>query len=306
MTRASRLEGIVTATPTPLSADGAINGRVVAPLVDRILMAPCAGIAPVGGTGEATALTPAQRREMLELTVAAVNGRAPVIPGILSPGIGEALATADDFAAAGADMLMVVTPYYARATPEGIVDYYKALSDRTDLPLMLYEIPYRTGISLDAQTVEMLAKETRITAMKACNGSLPQQMKVIELAGADIDVLTGEENVFPAHRAIGARGGFLASSCLFPHAWARLQALCSEGRMAEALTFHQKLMPYVSMLYREHNPIPLRAALDLLDLPHGTCLPPLRPASQDTRDMLARELPKALALEADCAPVPAQ
>src|SRR5690606_12235077 len=102
---------------------------------------------------------------------------------------------------------------------DGVVDYYKAMSDATDLPLMLYEIPYRTGIQLDADTVARLVDETGVVAMKTCSHDLAYQMRIMELIGSRATVLTGEENVFPAHVAIGAKGGFLASSILFPHAW---------------------------------------------------------------------------------------
>lgn len=291
------LKGIVTATPTPVAADGSIDVSAATAVAEHVVAGNATGIAPVGGTGEATALTPEQRLRMLEITVEAVNGRIPVIPGILSPGIGEALAAARDFATAGADMLMVVTPYYARATQGGIVDYYKAISDAVDLPIMLYEIPYRTGIQLEAETTAALGRETRVTAMKACSPDLPYQMRCVALAGADIDILTGEENVYPAHVAMGARGGVLASSLLFPNAWNYLHALAAGGRNAEATAFHRRLMPYVSMLYREHNPGPLRAALDIVGMPQGECLPPLRPASEETKTVLAAQLPDAFRLE---------
>ncbi|WP_108262143.1 dihydrodipicolinate synthase family protein [Mangrovicoccus ximenensis] len=212
---------------------------------------------------------------MLDVTLEAVAGRVPVIAGILSPGLGDTLEAARACEAAGADMLMVVTPYYARPTQAGIVDYYKAVSDAVALPLMLYEIPYRTGIDLAPETVEALGNETRVTAMKACSPSLPQQMKVVELAGGKIDILTGEENVYPMHVAMGAKGGVLATSCLFPRTWALLHRLAASGQMAEATALHRRLMPVVSALYAEHNPVPLRAALEILGQPQGAPLPPL-------------------------------
>ncbi|MBL4919276.1 dihydrodipicolinate synthase family protein [Szabonella alba] len=295
------LEGIVSATPTPLRADGTLDQAMVAMLAEHVVQGGATAIAPNGGTGEYTALTPAQRREMLEATVASVAGRIPVIAGVLSPGIGEALEATRDAVSAGADMIMLVTPYYARPTPQGVVDYYKAVADVTDLPLMLYEIPYRTGIQLDADTVMRLVEEAGVVAMKTCSHDLAYQMRVMAAIGDRATILTGEENVFPAHVAIGAKGGFLASSLLFPKAWQYLYRLCASGQMAEAATFHRRLMPYVTMLYREHNPTALRAALALCDMPHGDCLPPLRPASAETIAMLTTELPAALRLEAEAA-----
>ncbi len=297
----SQLEGIVTATPTPVRPDGRLDRAAAEAVAEHVVKGGARAIAPIGGTGEYTALTPAQRREMLEITVGAVAGRIPVIAGVLSPGLGEALAATRDFTAAGADMIMLVTPYYARPGEEGVVDYYKAVADATHLPVMLYEIPYRTGVQLSAETVGRLVDEAGVVAMKTCSPDLAYQMRIMERIGDKATVLTGEENVFPAHVAIGAKGGFLASSLLFPRAWEYLYRLCAAGRRAEALALHRRLMPYVSMLYREHNPVPLRAALDILGMPQGDALPPLRPASAETRRLLETHLPEALKIEAEAA-----
>lgn len=297
----NHLSGIITATPTPVTGDGRIDARAVAALARHIVRSGASGISPIGGTGEFTALTVAQRQEMLELTLAAVGGAVPVIPGILSPGIGETLAAARSYEAAGADMLMIVTPYYARATAAGVVDYYKRISDSVDIDIMLYEIPYRTGVSLTAQTIEALADQTRVTAMKACSHDLSHQLRTVQAVGDRIAILTGEEDVYPLHVAMGARGGVLATTCILPQAWMRIHALASAGRATEALALHAQIMPFVSLLYREHNPGPLRAALEIVGMPHGNCLPPLRPASEETRRLLQENLPKALALEAGCA-----
>lgn len=297
----SRLEGIVTATPTPVRADGSIDRAAAAAVAQHVVAGGASAIAPIGGTGEYTALTPKQRRDMLEATVEAVAGRIPVIAGVLSPGIGEALAATRDFTAAGADMIMLVTPYYARPTGDGVIDYYKAVGDATDLPIMLYEIPYRTGVQLAAETVERLVDEAGVVAMKTCSHDLAYQGRIMELIGDKATVLTGEENVFPAHVAIGAKGGFLASSLLFPRAWEYLYRLAASGRRAEAVAFHRRLMPHVAMLYREHNPGPLKAALDILGMPQGDCLPPLRSACAETRELLKTHLPDALKIEAEAA-----
>ncbi len=295
------LSGIITATPTPVLQDGSIDTKAAANLANRLVAAGADGLAPIGGTGEYTALTVEQRQTMLDVTLQAVAGRIPVVAGILSPGVGETLAAAKAYAAAGADMLVIVTPYYARPTQAGFVDYYKRISDAVDKPIMLYEIPYRTGISLTAETIDALVGQTRITAMKACSHDLAHQVKTVELVGNRIAILTGEENVYPVHIAMGARGGLLASSCLYPKAWARLHALASSGRMTEATALHRRLMPHVAMLYREHNPAPIRAAFEIVGMPHGECLPPLMPASAETRALLKANLPAAMALEAEAA-----
>lgn len=297
----NKIEGIVSATPTPIDAEGGIDRTAVSDLIENLIAANTAGIAPIGGTGEATALSRRQKRGMLDATLEAVAGRVPVIPGLLSPGLGDTLEEAAEYAAAGADMLMLVTPYYARPTEQGFVDYFKRVSDSVDLPLMLYEIPYRTGIQLSLETVVRLADETRVTAMKACSLDTRYQMQTVELVGDRVSILTGQEDVFPLHMAMGARGGMLAGSCIIPNLWNKVYKLCADGKNAEALALHQEIMPFISMLYREHNPGPIKAALELMGLSHGGCLPPLRSATPEVVEALKLALPAILEKEKSAA-----
>jgi 4-hydroxy-tetrahydrodipicolinate synthase len=296
-TAASTYQGIITATPTPVAASGDIDSSAVRKLAEHLVSEGADGLAPVGGTGEYVSLTPKQRRQMVDATLEAVGGRVPVIPGVLSPGYGETLITCREFVAAGADALLVVTPYYARPTQGGIIDYFKKLSDAVDADLMLYEIPYRTGVALMPETVDALARQTRIVAMKACNQDLSVQLRAMELAGAEISILTGEENVFPLHIAMGARGGLLATSCLFPRIWAELYRLSSAGKLEQAKALHAEIMPTVNLLYREHNPAPLKAALAMSGFPLGETLTPLLPVSGETQQLLAKALPVTLERE---------
>jgi 4-hydroxy-tetrahydrodipicolinate synthase len=290
-------KGIITAIPTPLRGDGAVDAASVRKLAGHLVAEGADGLCPVGGTGEYVSLTQRQRRQMVDATFEAVAGRLPVIPGVLSAGLGDCVETAREFVSAGAKALLVVTPYYARPTQEGIVDYFRRLSDAVDADLMLYEIPYRTGIFLKPEMVDALARQTRIVAMKACNQDLGVQMKAMQLAGAEISILTGEENVFPLHVAMGARGGLLASSCLFPRIWKRIHELATTGRLAEAMALHAEIMPTVDLLYREHNPGPIKAALAMSGFPSGEVISPLLPVSEETRQLLAAALPAAFARE---------
>ena len=294
-----QISGIVTATPTPLGGDGKVDGRSVAELARHLVASGAAGIAPIGGTGEYTALTAAQRDEMVARTAEAVNGAVPVIAGLLAPGLGDTVQAGRGALAAGASALMVVTPYYSRPTQDGILDYYKAVSDALDADLVLYEIPYRTGISLAPDTVARLAETTRIVAMKACNQDPGQQMRVMRAAGTSISILTGEEDVFPLHMAMGAKGGLLATSCIFPRIWNRIYQLASSGATEQAIELHATLRPAIDALFAEHNPAPLKAALDSLGRPAGDVLPPLRTASAGLRERLARVLRPLLAMEAE-------
>ncbi|NDZ18347.1 4-hydroxy-tetrahydrodipicolinate synthase [Variovorax sp. WS11] len=307
MTAKQRYQGIMTAVPTPLDDQGQVQAAPVRKLVERQLRDGITGILPIGGTGEFISLTPQQRLRMLEVTVEAVNGRVPVVAGVLNPGYAEALAAARDYLKAGADSVMVVTPYYYRPQQAGIVDYFRRLSDALDGDLVLYEIPYRTGVSLLPETVAQIVESTRTVAMKACNPDLSQQVRVVEAVADRISILTGEESVFPLHIAMGAVGGMLAGSNLFPRTWTHILDLVKAGDLAAAKALHARLKPATDALYSEPNPAPLKAAMQLIDCPMGSVITPMLPASAACIERLKQVLPAALELERTCAteyPVP--
>lgn len=284
------LAGIHTAVPTPLDAQGKFVPAVLVQLIDRLLRAGADGIVPLGGTGEFTALSAADRVHVVEACLAAVSGRVPVMPGILHPGIGDALQTARDFVRAGASTLMVVTPYYFRPTQDGIVDYYKHFSDAIDADIVLYEIPYRTGVTLSPATISSLVEQTRVVGIKACNTDLSQQMRVAELVSDRMAILSGEEDVFPLHVAMGAVGGIFSSSNLFARRWRRILDLALAGDMGAAIHEHALLRPVIDTIFSEPNPAPIKAALELSGLAFGAPLPPLRAASRDCVARLKKQV----------------
>jgi 4-hydroxy-tetrahydrodipicolinate synthase len=300
MSAPSRYQGIMTATPTPLSATGEILADAVREHVERQVGAGITGIIPIGGTGEFPSLSEAQRVRMVELTVEAARGRVPVIAGVLHPGLDDAVRAASTYLSIGADAAMVVTPYYYRPTQAGIVEYFRRLGDKVDGDLVLYEIPYRTGVSLLPETVAAIVEHTRTVAMKACNPDLSQQMRVVEAVAGRISILTGEEAVFPLHIAMGAVGGMLAGSNIFPHAWREILRLAQGGNLQAAGELHAKLLPATDALYAEPNPAPIKAAMELLGLPAGPVLAPMLAASAGCVERLRHVLPAAMALERAC------
>jgi 4-hydroxy-tetrahydrodipicolinate synthase len=301
MTRQAHYRGIFTATCTPIDSAGKVMGSAVRSHLESQLAAGITGVLPIGGTGEFTALTDAQRLSMLEMTVQAVAGRVPVVASVLHPGLQDTIRAAREYLRAGADSVMVVTPFYSRPTQQGIVDYFRRVGDAVDGDLVLYEIPYRTSVSLLPETVQKIVEQTRTVAMKACNPDLQQQLRVAQAVGGRIAILSGEEGVFPLHVAMGAVGGMLAGSNLFPRAWTRIFELASAGELAAATALHARLQPATDALYCEPNPGPLKSAFRLLGLDQGSVLEPLVPASEACTGRLREVLPAALELEQDLA-----
>jgi 4-hydroxy-tetrahydrodipicolinate synthase len=300
MNSSPRYRGIMTATCTPLDAEGRVMVEAVRAHVQSQLRSGITGIVPIGGTGEFISLNDAQRIATVEATVEAVDGRVPVIAGVLHPGLQDTVRAARDYLKAGADAVMVVTPYYYRPTQAGIVDYFRRIGDAVDGDLVLYEIPYRTGVSLLPETVQRIVEQTRTVAMKACNQDLSQQLRVVQAVGQRIAILTGEEAVFPLHVAMGAVGGMLAGSNLFPRVWTRIFELAAGGRLAEASELHARLQPATEALYAEPNPAPIKAAMNLLGLRAGAVIAPMLEASAACVARLREVLPPALELEGRC------
>jgi 4-hydroxy-tetrahydrodipicolinate synthase len=299
MSTKHKYAGILTAVPTSLDKEGRFRPAPLHQHIQRLITAGTDGIVPLGGTGEYTSLSASERLRVVETSIEAVGSKVPVVPGILSPGLGDALDNAKAFVAAGAKALMVVTPYYFRPTQDGIVDYYKKLSDEVDADIILYEIPYRTGVSLHYETVARLAELTRVVGIKACNPDLAQQMRAAELTATRIAILSGEEDVLPLHVAMGAVGGIISSSNLIPRQWARVLSLASNGQLQEAVALHATLRPLIDAIFAEPNPAPIKAALTLQGLDFGDVLAPMLPASAALRQRLATVIAPIVAREAE-------
>jgi 4-hydroxy-tetrahydrodipicolinate synthase len=281
-----QLTGLYPALPTPTDATGTVDRKATKRLVEFLCSAGVNGLVPVGGTGEYPALTAGERRMMVEVTVEAAAGRVPVVPGILAPGFKEAVQAAKDFAAAGAAGLMLVTPYYVTATQDGIREYFRAFAQEVGLPVLLYEIPYRTGVAMKAETIAQMADDGSIVGMKACNPDFNQFAQVIGLAGQRISVMSGEEPFFATHVAMGARGGVLASANLFPKVWQEIFALASAGNLKAALARQQQITPLLDAVFAETNPGPLKEAMAMAGMPVGHVLRPLQRPRPETIEKL--------------------
>ncbi len=281
-----QLTGLYPALPTPTDAKGNVDRAATAKLVDFLCGSGINGLVPVGGTGEYAALSPDDRRIMVETTVEAAAGRVPVVAGILAPGFKEAVQAAKDFAGAGAAGVMLVTPYYVIPTQEGLREYFRAFAQEVDLPVLLYEIPYRTGVALKAETIAQMVDDRSIIGMKACNPDFNQFIRLIGLVGDRISVLSGDEPFFATHVAMGARGGILATANFFPKVWQEIFALASAGNLKAALAKQRRLAPLLDAVFSETNPGPLKEAMAMLGMPVGHALLPLTPPRPETMEKM--------------------
>jgi 4-hydroxy-tetrahydrodipicolinate synthase len=290
------LHGIVPAIPTPVHPDDTINVEATRALLGYLLGQGIDGVLPLGGTGEYGALSHEQRVRMVEVTARETAGRVPVIAGVLDPGYHDAIKAAKDFAAAGADALLVLTPYYTTPTQAGIRDYFMRYADESPVPILLYEIPYRTRIAIAPEVIHELSRHERIIGMKACNTDMWHFLRVIAGVDRSFAVLSGEDTLFPLHIAAGARGGIIVTASLLPTAWRRIHELASAGKTQEALALHRTLIPLMNLAFAETNPGPMKSVMDLIGVNAPDMLAPLVRADGTLTNNLRAELKKQLAV----------
>jgi 4-hydroxy-tetrahydrodipicolinate synthase len=282
----TRLQGILTALITPLKPDGETADLPgLRRVIDHVFAGGSTGIVALGGTGEFAQLSWAEREKVMNTAVEYANGRGPVIIGIVTPGLGDAKQAAQMAERAGADYLMPVTPYYVHGSQDGITEWYRELAGVSDLPMILYNIPARTGgVNLEPETVARMELEIgNIVGIKECSPSMMQFAELVRLAGDRLSVLAGEEFYAPAHFLHGARGAIMASANLVPAHWTRLYEAARDGRFADCRATFEEIQPLLRVVFSEPNPGPLKAAMEMLGLPGGPPVKPLLSPGPGTR-----------------------
>ena len=275
MLTSDQLHRILVAVPTPVRGDDSIDTPATRALFDWMLPRGINGVLAVGGTGEYGALSRAQRARFARLSVEAMSGRGPVLAGVLDTGFHDALEAGKAFATEGVDALLVVTPYYTNPTQTGVRDYFLRYADQSPVPILIYEIPYRTRIAIEPKVMHDLSRHERIIGMKACNTDMYHFLQVTAGVDPAFAVLSGEDTLFPLHMAAGACGGIIVTACLFPKLWLRLFDIARKGDAAGALSLHRQLIPLLNMAFAETNPGPIKAIWDLIGVHAPRLLAPL-------------------------------
>ena len=296
MLTANRLNGILPAIPTPVRADDTVDETALRALFAWLLKQGIDGVVPLGGTGEYGALARAERIRTAALSVEAMAGKGPVVAGVLDTGFHDALQAGKEFAAAGVDGLLVLTPYYTNPTQAGIRDYFLRYADASPVPVLIYEIPYRTRIAIDPAVLHELSRHENIIGMKACNTDMYHFLRVVAGVDETFAVLSGEDSLFPLHVAAGAKGGIVVTANLLPKAWRQIFDLAASGRTQEALAHHRRLIPLMNMAFAETNPGPMKAVMDLIGVDAPRLLAPLVPAQPSLVADLRAELQRQLAI----------
>ena len=296
MLTANRLRGLFPAIPTPVMADDTIDAGAVSAMFTWLNKQGIDGVVPLGGTGEYGALARAERIRMAGLSVRAMAGKGPVIAGVLDTGFHDALQAGREFAAEGVDGLLVLTPYYTNPTQAGVRDYFLRYADASPVPILIYEIPYRTRIAIEPKILHELSRHPNIIGMKACNLDMYHFLQVVAGVDESFTVLSGEDSLFPLHLAAGAKGGIVVTACLLPRAWREIYETAIAGKTADSLNLHRRLIPFMNMAFAETNPGPMKAVMDMVGVDAPRMLAPLVQPAQALVSAFRAEFKKQLAL----------
>jgi len=256
-----KLEGVYTALVTPMTSDGALDEKALRRLVDFQVEGGVSGLVPVGTTGESPTLDGDECKRVIRIVVEQARGRVPVIAGAGSNSTAEAVHYAKDAREAGANATLQVAPYYNKPTSQGFLGHFRAIADAVDLPMIVYNIPGRTGKNIDNPTMLELAAHRNIVGVKEASGDIGQIMDLIARKPADFAVLSGDDNlVFPI-MALGGTGVISVASNLMPKEMARFVGAALKGDWGGARRMHYELLPLFKAIFIETNPIPIKAAL---------------------------------------------
>ena len=260
--------GVYVPIVTPFGADGEVSAPALKRLIDWEIENGASGIVPCGTTGESCTLSHEEHHRVIALSVEYAAGRVPVIAGTGSNCTQEAVdltIAADEL---GVDGMLVIAPYYNRPNQQGILEHFKAVAACTQKPIIMYNIPKRTGVNMDAETTIALSKVENITGMKEASGDINQVMEIIQ-GTEEFSVLTGDDNLLFTLTTLGGHGGICTSAHILPGEWLRLVELCNANKLDEARALHYRLLPLAIALFVEPNPVPLKAALNLLGIEVG-------------------------------------
>lgn len=281
--------GAIVATVTPFR-----NGRLDAPALKRLVEFQIRngtdGIVPCGTTGESATLGYEEHERVIDLVLEAVNGRVPVIAGTGSNNTKEAVRLTRYAKKAGANAALVITPYYNKPTQAGLISHFREVAASADIPLVLYNVPSRTGVNMTAETVARLSEVKSIVGVKEASGNLAQVCDILRMTPGTFCVLSGDDALYFPMLALGAKGVISVVSNVAPGAMADLYDAFAMGEVARAREIHFRLWPLMQALFIETNPIPAKTALAMMGKIREEFRLPMCAMSDASRKVLVKVL----------------
>ena len=284
-------EGSMVALVTPFK-NGEIDRDAVKRLVEFHIENGTSVIVPCGTTGESATLSHEEHEFLIEYVVDLVGKRIKVLAGAGSNSTREAIRLAKHAEKVGADGVLLITPYYNKPTQEGLYQHYKAISQEISIPIVVYNVPSRTGVDLLPETVARLSELGNIVGIKEATGSMKRVSEIISLCGDKIAVISGDDSTYFPLLALGGKGVISVAANVVPRKMAEIWRLTREGKWEEARSLHYKLFPLFQALFYETNPIPVKAALSMMGYIEEELRLPLVRMSEKNRERLKEVLQK--------------
>ncbi|MDE6763076.1 MAG: 4-hydroxy-tetrahydrodipicolinate synthase [Oscillospiraceae bacterium] len=282
--------GAGVAIVTPMNADGSINYDEFGRIIDFQIDNGTDAIIVCGTTGESATLTDEEHVECIRYCVDKVNRRVPVIAGTGSNDTKYAVDLSVEAERLGADALLVVTPYYNKTSQRGLIAHFTAIADSVNIPIILYNVPSRTGVNITLDTYDVLANHKNIVAVKEASGNISAIAKIIEKCGDRLDVYSGNDDQIVPIMSLGGKGVISVLSNICPKETHDITQLCLDNNVLEAAKMQIKYLELMNNLFIDVNPIPVKEAMNLIGFSAGECRLPLLKMEQNKIDILTQSL----------------
>ncbi len=283
-------EGVFTALITPFTRDGKLDEQALRKLVDFQIDRGIDGLVPVGTTGESPTLSPEETEQVIRIVVEQTGGRVPVIAGTGSNCTDKAIHMTEKAKQIGATASLQVAPYYNKPTGEGFFRHFTAIADAVDLPMVIYNIPGRTGKNIENPVMLKLAKHKNIVAVKEASGNISQMMDLIAKKPKDFAVLSGDDNLTYPLMALGGKGVISVASNAVPDRMKDLTHTALKGDWDRARKLHYELLPLFKAIFLETNPIPIKATMAMKGFVEEVYRLPMCPMSGENKKTLTEVL----------------
>lgn len=282
--------GAGVAIVTPMNPDLSINWELLGTLIDDQIAHGTDAIVIAGTTGEASTMTDEEHVQSIRFAMERTAGRVPVVAGAGSNHTDYALWLSREAKQAGADALLHVTPYYNKTSQAGLVRHFMTLADATDLPVILYNVPSRTGVNIQPKTYQELCKHPNITATKEASGNLSQIAMIRSLCGDELDIYSGNDDQIVPILSLGGKGVISVLSNVAPRQTHDICQLYFDGKVRESADLQIKLLPLINALFCDVNPIPVKEAVCMMGWDAGMCRLPLVELDPEHKELLSREM----------------
>jgi 4-hydroxy-tetrahydrodipicolinate synthase len=286
------LRGCYVAIVTPFDENGMVNEPVLRTNIEFLIGKGVAGVVPCGTTGESATLSWAEHNHVVDVALEVARGRIQVIAGAGSNNTAESLEAAKHARQMGADAILMITPYYNRPTQEGLYQHYRAIATQVDIPIVVYNVPGRTGVNLLPTTLERLCEFKNIVAVKEASGNVLQISEIHRRCGDRLTILSGDDALTLPILVCGGSGVISVVGNFAPDRMIAIINAFMDGDLKKALALHEDLMPVSQAMFIETNPIPVKTAMNLLGMNAGSLRLPMVPMSESNKRELVAVLHK--------------